>query len=121
MAVSKHTAAPILQGYTWQADLAPVNAPAGSAVFPAGIALRAQLRTSRGADGELIGELTTANGGFERLADDRLRITISASLTADMEPGTQVFLDLIRTDTPEPLPLGITLRIPVALPVTRPS
>lgn len=121
MATAKHKAPPILQGYLWQAELAAANAPADTAVFPPGMALRGQLRTSRAADGVLIGELTTQNGGFERVSNDRLRITIPAALTAAMEPGTQVFLDLVRTDTAVPMPLGITLRIPVALPVTRPQ
>lgn len=121
MATAKHKAPPILQGYLWQSELAVTNAPAGTAMFPSDMTLRGQLRTSRTADGMLIGELTTANGGFERLSNDRMRITISAVLTAAMEPGTQVYLDIVRTDTPQPVPLGITLRIPVALPVTRPQ
>ena len=102
----------IVAGYEYQLQL-----EADSPVFPAGCALAAQVRT-KVSDNTVIATLTTGNGGLARISDTVVEITIPATATANLPPGS-VFMDMVRTDLEPDRHLNFTLEIPVIRPVTR--
>jgi hypothetical protein len=102
----------IVIGYAYRLRL-----EAASALFPDGVLLTAQIRTSVDAD-SVLAVLSTQAGGLVRVSDTGLDLEIPASVTATLTVGS-VVLDAVRTDTDPELHLGFTLEIPVVMPVTR--
>ena len=106
--------------YRTRLTLASPNGDAAPALFPAGCALRAQVRAKRDAP-DVLAELTTANGRLVRVSDTEADIYIPAAATANMPAGGTVEVDFVRTDLAEPEHLRIWMAIPVVKPVTRPA
>lgn len=101
-----------MAGYEYKLQL-----EAGSAIFPQGCALIAQLR-ARVSDSAVLATLTTGNGGLTRLSDTVVEITIPAMATSGLQGGSAV-MDMVRTDLSPERHLNFTLEIPVVRPVTR--
>jgi len=102
----------IVAGYAYKLQI-----EAESPVFPEGCALTAHVR-SKVSDSAIIATLTTANGGLARISDTIVEITIPATATTNVAPGT-IVMDVVRTDVHPALHLNFTLEIPVVRPVTR--
>ena len=102
----------IVAGYEYR-----LQVEAGSAVFPQGCALAAQLR-GKVSDTTVIATLTTQNGGLVRKSDTVVEIVIAPEASAGLVAGS-VLLDMVRTDLVPPRHLQFTLEIPVVRPVTR--
>lgn len=105
----------LIAGYEWRQRLAVLGSD--TPVFPVGVTLAAHIRRKR-ADAAPLATLTSDNGGLLRVSDSEIDIVIGGSISADWPVG-EVVLDLVRTDTDPDKHLGIGLRIPVVLPVTR--
>ena len=106
---------PIAIGYEWRVRIA---IPSDPPPFPAGAAVKAEVRAKR-TDTTAKATLTTAGGGVVIVDETTIEIVIGAAATAAMTPGT-VSIDFARTDTATPAYLGIALTVPVMQPVTRP-
>lgn len=102
----------IVAGYEYR-----LQVETGSAVFPLGCALAAQLR-AKVSDPTVIATLTTHNGGLVRKSDTVVEIVIAPEVSAVLSAGS-VVLDMVRTDLVPPRHLQFTLEIPVVRPVTR--
>lgn len=102
----------IVAGYEYR-----LQVEAGSAVFPQGCTLAAQLR-AKVSDTTVIATLTTQNGGLVRRSDTVIEIVIAAEASAGLSAGS-IVLDMVRTDLVPPKHLQFTLEIPVVRPVTR--
>ena len=113
----------IAKGYPYRLRVslaARVSGEDPPALFPAGVALRAQVRTTRAAAAS-VGELTTANGGITRISDSVIEILLSASITNALVAGGTAHLDFARTDVAPAEYVGLYLGIPVRQPVTVPA
>jgi len=104
----------ILPGYPYRLRLA-----SESPLFLQGAQFYAQVRQSTSA-GEILAEIASQSGGFERRRDTEIELVLSPAQTAALPLG-HVVLDLIRTDLDPPQHLGIFLELPVLQPVTRSS
>ena len=112
MAQQRISGRPIEIGYAWRQRLRWATEQ-----FGPGATLRAHVRARRN-DKTILAELTTANGGLVIVSTTEVDIVLSAAATATMKEGS-VVTDLIRTDASPVSPIGITITIPVQLPVTR--
>ena len=102
----------ILVGYAWRLQI-----EAAAPVFAEGASYAGHLRL-KPSDPTLLAELSSADGGIERITEMVLELSLTPSQTASLAPGSAV-LDLVRTDLEPDLHLGFLLEIPVMLPVTR--
>jgi hypothetical protein len=107
----------LIAGYEWRQRLEVVPAAGGSAPFPDGVTLTAQVRVKRTDSAPLV-TLTTGNGGIVRISDTEIDLVVSG-VQSIAWPAGEVILDLVRTDLDPDRHLGIALRVPVMLPVTR--
>ena len=112
MTVSVADGPAIVAGYEYRLQL-----EADSPVFPQGCMLAAQVRT-KVSDSAVLATLTTANGGLARISHTVVEITIPATATANLPPGS-VVMDMVRTDLEPDRHLNFALEIPVIRPVTR--
>ena len=102
----------ILVGYAWRLQI-EAEAP----VFVEGASYAGHLRL-KPSDPAVLAELSSADGGIQRITATVLELSLTPSQTAVLSPG-RVVLDLVRTDLEPDLHLGFLLEIPVMLPVTR--
>ena len=108
-------APPIVRGYAYAVRIAVEgSAPA----FPQGSRLHAQVR--RFTYSPVIADLTTTNGGLERVNDSTLEVRLSEAQTAQIN-GQSVMLDFVRTDVNPDAYQYLQIRLPVIKPVTRPA
>jgi hypothetical protein len=117
MAGPVQTVRPIAPGYAYSLRVR-VTGEDGP-VFPAGCALRADLRDSPGAP-RAAASLGTADGSIVRVDDDTVQIDIEGEGTAGLTDKTAA-LDLVRTDTDPDQWLGVQVILPVVRPVTLPE
>lgn len=102
----------IVAGYAWSTDM---TLEPDAVYFPAGCALRAQVREAAG--GALLATLTTADGTITRVSDTVVRVTVPASALADRRVPSVSF-DLVRTDMAPDTHYGFIVTVPVLQPVT---
>ena len=106
---------PIGVGYDYSVQ---VTLP-DDALFPAGIALRAEVRDFAGAT-TLAGTLSTGDGSITRVDDHTIILHLPKTLTANLG-NTTAATDLVQTNvTPEHW-LGIQIFLPVERPITVPA
>lgn len=84
--------------------------------FPADATFVSQIRET--IDGPVIAEMTTANGGVARVSDTIIELRVPGSTTRDWL-YSEVMLDVLRTDTNDPIHLGFDMKVPVKRSVTR--
>jgi hypothetical protein len=104
---------PIARGYAYPLR---VRVTGDEPVFPAGCALRADVRPSIGSP-KLAGSLSTDAGTLVRIDDTTVELHLSAALTSAIENDSAV-LDFARVDLAQPVWLGVQIKIPVIVPVT---
>lgn len=102
----------VLPGYAYRLRLV-----AEHALFPEAAWFVAQIRVSPSSD-TVLTEISSASGGFERISDTELDLSLDPAETATLPLG-RVVLDLVRTDLTPPLHLGVFLELPVVQPITR--
>lgn len=112
--MSTQRGTPIIAGYDWSLPVQVVTD--GDPAFPVGVALAAHVRYNTNDDTRLA-ELTSANGGVERVSNTQIVLTIAGSVSANWR--LPVVLDLVRTDLAPDQHYGFRLRIPVVQSVTR--
>jgi len=105
---------PIIAGYEWRQRIRAVASPA---LFPAGVALTAQVRATRQSP-DILAVLSTANSKITRVDDSTIEVVLPASDSSNWQLR-EVSVDFVRTDLATPQHLGFRLRIRVAQPVTR--
>lgn len=104
----------IQSGYGWTLR---VTVGKDTALFPSNATFKAQVRRSPEVP-DVLYEMTTDNGGITRFNGNSLDLNIPGSVTKDW-PSRKAYIDIVRTDTPQPIHLGFRLTVPVQLPVTR--
>lgn len=107
---------PIAAGYVYKVRLR-VNGE--EPLFPAGCRLRAQVRPFEGAQA-IAGTLTTENGGITLVDDRTIDLVMPAALTGRIDNSRACF-DLVRVDVDPEEWLGVALRLPVVVPITKPE
>lgn len=109
----------IQRGFVWRCGI-DFEECQGPAPFPAGITMRAQVRAKL-TDAVHVAELTTANGGIERVSDTSVRLVMSPQVTLAIPANVQfVWLSLVRTDVTPEEPFDFMLEIEVWTAPTRP-
>lgn len=86
-------------------------------LLPVGATFRAQVRRDPEVN-DVLYEMTTANGAITRVSGNTLDLSIPGTATAGW-PSRRAFIDIVRTDTPQPIHLGFRLVVPVQQPITR--
>lgn len=104
----------IRPGYAWTLRIEDGD---GVGVFPVDSTWRSHVRDYTAAKTILV-DLSTEDGGIERISDTVLEIRMSAEQTAVITNALVVF-DLTRTDTDPMVPLGPKFAVSVDLTVTR--
>lgn len=107
----------LIAGYEWRQRVIVTPSAGGSAPFPAGVELTAQVRQTRSAE-LVLTTLTTGNGGIVRVSDTEIDLIVSGVQSLSWGAG-EVILDVVRTDTDPDQHLGFALRVPVVKSVTR--
>jgi hypothetical protein len=101
-------------GYDWPG--VQINVTAASPVFPTGVLLRADLKTTT-ATASPIATLTTVHG-LVRIDDYTVGISIPGTITSLLTPG-EIMLDIVRTDLTPNQYIGLVITAPVGEPITR--
>lgn len=107
----------IAVGYPWRQRFTFTSSPSPE-YFPVGATFRATVRKTRTAALSVF-ELTTANGGLTRVADNSIDVYMSPENTALLDGATSAHFDLVRTDADPSEHLGIRVEVPVSQPITR--
>lgn len=105
--------APIEIGFEWRQRLR-FTVP----MFPIGCRLVAHVRATP-RDPAPLAVLTTENGGLVIVDTFVVELAIAPEVSAALPPGT-IVTSIVRIDIEPHAPLGITLRVPVVVPITRP-
>jgi hypothetical protein len=110
--------APLVAGYAWSFPIRLIPRPPETApivAFPVGCQLRAEFRQKEGAP--LLAEVTTADGGITRVADNEILLQLPANASRAWTVKSVKF-DIIRTDVVPDTYLGVKFTVPVVQPVT---
>jgi hypothetical protein len=112
---------PLVAGYPWSIRLTATTTPTTDvptppALFPAGCALRAEVRDVEG--GAVLATLTTAAGTITRESDTTVLVTIAGPVSQSWAMD-RVRFDLARTDTTPDTYLGFKVVVPVVQPITQ--
>ena len=106
--------APVAQGYAYAFRL---KVTGGAPAFPIGATFRAEVRPYPEAPSPA-GTLSTGDGSLVRIDDDTIEVRLAGAVTGAIG-NTVAHLDFVRTDLSPDVWIGVQVRLPVVVPITK--